>query len=524
VDLLVALLEAIQNNSTQIPLLPGFGEGVKLPAPIVVANVFWFFSLILTLICALTTTLIRQAARDYKRYYQRFRLLERRRTRGALHVMLRTGAERFGLDHASDWILALLHLAVAFFSIGLIIFLSQVNTIVACSSLLVTTIAGTAYAFLSLLPLFHPNCPYRTPFTPFLSFLTRGTRNEVNPTLSHIHFAATRALQRTTEVHEREDFFNSFWPILDGIYGRSKSPDSRVFQMTMRFIDESRIFPHLTALLSNASLGDSVIPEQTSIQRATIACKVGKRLLEIIVLTSGKQDLPHPHRMIHDFCNAWLLFCSEGVNHDPAIQLVARASMAALRASLYHLIGNGSVPWLVNLPMSPPILPVYDSCVCDNYLNPPCNHRPSDGSGAFALHFDLSNLLTMLNDILTAPPHVVQAHSIVWLPLLNEIIDNIYATRLNDLEFREAFQRGDFALDLLHLSPHLSPEFTRVFKNARFAACLLSRPTDVPKAEMLHRYPTLFTAFKMLAAAVSQKGIVRGQEVLHLFTSGCEPC
>jgi hypothetical protein len=104
--------------------------------------------------------------------------------RGALHTILCAGVKRFGLDHASGWIVTMLHLAVALFLAGLIIFLFPVNIIVAWSWVGLISIAAIVYIILSTLPVLAiaTDCPYSTPFTPISKIIWRPTR----PVLSFI--------------------------------------------------------------------------------------------------------------------------------------------------------------------------------------------------------------------------------------------------------------------------------------------------------------------------------------------------
>ncbi|KAI0031456.1 hypothetical protein K488DRAFT_52034, partial [Vararia minispora EC-137] len=163
----VVLLKQIAaaGNGMPVPTPDSSPDNFTLPATAIIANIFWFLSLILSLICALGATLIQQWARNYRRKIQHRRAAQKR---GILHVILSQGVGRFGLDCASSWIIAFLHTAVAFFMIGLVVFLFPTNTIVAGISLALIGMAACVYLLLSALPVFSPDCPYSTPFTPAL--------------------------------------------------------------------------------------------------------------------------------------------------------------------------------------------------------------------------------------------------------------------------------------------------------------------------------------------------------------------
>ncbi|KAI0031455.1 hypothetical protein K488DRAFT_52021, partial [Vararia minispora EC-137] len=169
-DETVALLRQIAGvgNSTPTPVSDPSLDIFTPPATAIVVNTFWFLSLILSLICALGAILMRQWTRNYQRKIQHRRSTEKR---AILHVILINGMKRFGLDRASSLIIAILHVAVTFFIIGLVIFLFPINPIVAGTSLGLAGTAACAYLLLTVLPFFYPDCPFSTPFTSALALL-----------------------------------------------------------------------------------------------------------------------------------------------------------------------------------------------------------------------------------------------------------------------------------------------------------------------------------------------------------------
>jgi hypothetical protein len=171
VFLLSQLVEAKNGPSSSLTASPL--ETFIPPASAIIANVFWFLSLILSLICALGATLVQQWARNYMRQNQRYASMEKR---GVLHTILRAEVERFGLEHASNWIVTMLHLAVALFLAGLVIFLFPINIIVAGFSVSLIGLTGLAYAVLSTLPAFATDCSYRTPLTQVVVPIWTGTK------------------------------------------------------------------------------------------------------------------------------------------------------------------------------------------------------------------------------------------------------------------------------------------------------------------------------------------------------------
>ncbi|KAJ7608915.1 hypothetical protein DFH06DRAFT_189829, partial [Mycena polygramma] len=132
------------------------------PASSLVCNVLWFISLGLSLTCALIATLLEQWARD---------LLHRADMRSAPVIRARVfsflyyGLKRFRMHTVVEIIPLLLHASLLLFFIGLIAFLIPVNIAVMAVVTLILLTVTTVYALLTVLPLLHLDCPYRTPLS-----------------------------------------------------------------------------------------------------------------------------------------------------------------------------------------------------------------------------------------------------------------------------------------------------------------------------------------------------------------------
>jgi hypothetical protein len=162
----VALLTQLVNISSGAPLVVQ-NTPFKAPASIVRVNMMWFLSLILSLCCALLTTSMQQSARVYLDYAQH---RDAPRKQARIREYMFEGVEEFRLSQAVGTMPFLLHLSVFLFFAGLIDFLLPINTVVAFSALGLIAFCASIYAILTLLPIFHPNCPYRTPLSGFTYF------------------------------------------------------------------------------------------------------------------------------------------------------------------------------------------------------------------------------------------------------------------------------------------------------------------------------------------------------------------
>jgi hypothetical protein len=466
------------------------------PTSAVVANTLWFLSLTLSLLCALGATLVQQWARNYMRWNQRWRSLEKR---GVFHVILSIGAERFGLDHASDWIVALLHLAVALFMAGLITFLFPTNTAVAWSSVGLMLLAGIAYAILSILPAIALDCPYRTPLTPISKFILPAARpvlhavyNAGLAVFSSIFFTyflilGLLSLRRTFRDSTSQArnmarrLVNVFVGLCEPIFStngnelvldslslnlsRTHFAVERALHCTDDMVELEDFFDSIAPLLDNLLRNNhpnDLQPVMDLLEDSSVRI-LGHLFPEVlfsVISQSGgslsphilprrsitaigvasrilqendhRQDLPCLHGSIARLCDRWDDFSSGG---EPAIRLVARAHRASLGSSLYgRRTDICSTPQLVNLFDTQVIRLVHNPMSCGSCDKLERDMPRTDRPGTFVPvpHFNTCNLLTLLVDIFTTSLSAVQAESTVWLPLLDDVLRNLDDLERND--------------------------------------------------------------------------------------------
>ena len=140
------------------------GQPFKPTASAVRVNVLWFLSLILSLSCALSATLMQQWARRYQELAQRRVAFHRR---GRMRSYIFDGVHRFGMARAVATMPTLLHISVFLFFAGLVDFLFPIYAIVAYAALGCITVFTLAYSILTVLPNVYLNCPYGTPLSGF---------------------------------------------------------------------------------------------------------------------------------------------------------------------------------------------------------------------------------------------------------------------------------------------------------------------------------------------------------------------
>ncbi|KAH9021076.1 hypothetical protein EDB84DRAFT_1580949 [Lactarius hengduanensis] len=152
----------ISNGTPLASVAVQSGQPFKPTASAVRVNVLWFLSLVLSLNCALSATLMQQWARRYQELAQRRGAFHRR---GRMRAYIFDGINRFGMARAVATMPTLLHLSVFLFFAGLVEFLFPIYKSVAYATLGCIMVFVLAYAVLTVLPTIYLNCPYATPLS-----------------------------------------------------------------------------------------------------------------------------------------------------------------------------------------------------------------------------------------------------------------------------------------------------------------------------------------------------------------------
>ncbi|KZV59911.1 hypothetical protein PENSPDRAFT_620429, partial [Peniophora sp. CONT] len=158
--LLKQLLAATTNTSVPVDV------PFQVSTNALIVNCLWFCSLLISLACALLATLIQDWSRNYTRDINRRSTLDESVfSRAYNHIYIRMGVNRYGMDEVVEIMVAMIHLSVALFAGGLLLFLFPVNRIVAYCVTSIISFFVLAYCTASLLSVLNTDCPYRTPLT-----------------------------------------------------------------------------------------------------------------------------------------------------------------------------------------------------------------------------------------------------------------------------------------------------------------------------------------------------------------------
>ncbi|KAH9053310.1 hypothetical protein EDB87DRAFT_1569408 [Lactarius vividus] len=163
--LLTQISGQLFNISNGIPLTSvgvQSSQPFKPTASAVRVNVLWFLSLVISLNCALSSTLMQQWARRYQELAQRRGATHRR---GRMRAYIFDGITRFEMAQAVATMPRLLHISVFLFFAGLVDFLFPIYATVAYATLGCVLVFALAYVILTILPNIFLNCPYATPLS-----------------------------------------------------------------------------------------------------------------------------------------------------------------------------------------------------------------------------------------------------------------------------------------------------------------------------------------------------------------------
>ena len=163
-------------NGSQPPFPSGFSNPIATftpPTSAIWINGLWFSSLVISLTCALLSTLLQQWARRYQRVaYPPCTPHKRARIR----AFYKHGVEKLRIPWAIEFLPALLHVSLFLFLAGLSVFLFGIHHTIFCVVTALTALCGFLYACLTIFPIIYKNSPYSGPLSSSASFCFTGMR------------------------------------------------------------------------------------------------------------------------------------------------------------------------------------------------------------------------------------------------------------------------------------------------------------------------------------------------------------
>ncbi|KAJ7469339.1 hypothetical protein B0H11DRAFT_1868620 [Mycena galericulata] len=299
-------------NHTMTPSTPSFTP----PVTSLVCNGFWFTSLGLSLTCALIATLLEQWARDF---LHKADMRSSPTTRARVFSYLYYGLKRFNMHAVVEIVPLLLHASLLLFFIGLVAFLIPVNiamTVVA--STLLALVAGI-YIWLTILPLFSLDCPYKTPLSRLIwnivsSFVVRDPSSinqeqleQDSPTMveSMLRTATEFSDERSArdkralvwtmkslgDDEELAPFIEAIPDVLWGPYSRRHVYDGHIDHLIRA--PDTLLLDRLDAFFENSRRG--VFTEEEKLRRQTIFFKALWAIMSVYDATGSSKQPPRFH-------------------------------------------------------------------------------------------------------------------------------------------------------------------------------------------------------------------------------------
>ncbi|KAI0281952.1 hypothetical protein BGY98DRAFT_912920 [Russula aff. rugulosa BPL654] len=136
-------------------------------------NVFWFMSLVFSLLAALLAILVQQWVRDYMHVFQRYGdPLKSSRLRQYLFE----GCEGWYMPMVAEAVPGFLHISLFLFFGGLGDSLLNINTKVGLSTIVPIGVSGLLYIFTIFAPIIYPQSPYQNSFSGIFWYLFQKSR------------------------------------------------------------------------------------------------------------------------------------------------------------------------------------------------------------------------------------------------------------------------------------------------------------------------------------------------------------
>jgi Family of unknown function (DUF6535) len=163
-----------QLNGSQPPIPSSLSNPIEPftpPSSAVWVNGLWFLSLVISLTCALLSTLLLRWARRYLRVaYPNCSLHQKARIR----AFYKNGVEKLRVPWMIEFLPTLLHISLFFFFSGLSVFLFSVNRGIFKVVTAWIVLCVILYAWLTVLPIYRKDSPYSAPLSAFFSFCLDG--------------------------------------------------------------------------------------------------------------------------------------------------------------------------------------------------------------------------------------------------------------------------------------------------------------------------------------------------------------
>lgn len=165
-DLTVTLLRALLEQGSGQTTTPFAQTSFTPESWAVRVNIFWILSLIFSLACALSATMVQQWAQNYSLPLEKYQGELSKQAR--LRAYLNDAIQSFRAEAVIEFIPVLLHISVFMFLVGLSQFIAPLNQEVFIVITVAICLVAVAYAGITILPIVYADSPFRTPISTFI--------------------------------------------------------------------------------------------------------------------------------------------------------------------------------------------------------------------------------------------------------------------------------------------------------------------------------------------------------------------
>ncbi|KAJ7245310.1 hypothetical protein C8J57DRAFT_761371 [Mycena rebaudengoi] len=293
VQILIQISRQLAAGATGSPVDSFEAPGFTPTTTSLACNILWFISLGFSLSCALIATLVEQWARDF---IQKTDMRPSPVIRARIFSYLYYGLQHFNMHTVVELIPLLLHISLFLFFAGLVAFLHPVNFVVSACATGLLGILSVIYVYITVLPIFYSDCPYRTPLSTSVWTLVQWARSYPLrrrnsdyfrfPTMSEVmaHHATRKSIHRDQRDgralvwtvkslvgdEELEPFVEALPEVVWGDGKRRRLYDDQI--ITLHIYPDVQLGARIADMLRHSS-NSNLLPPQQRIRRQITCLK-----------------------------------------------------------------------------------------------------------------------------------------------------------------------------------------------------------------------------------------------------------
>ncbi|KAL1712187.1 hypothetical protein EV715DRAFT_214152 [Schizophyllum commune] len=259
-------------NSPRVNDVASFSLPPPSPTPSPWINRCWFLSLIFSLLAAFGAVVVRQWLQEYESD-----ITGRPKQRALVRHYRRVGLEKYKVHLIVPILPMLLHVSLLLFFIGLTLYVRQSDRSMSNGIIALTTMIYLVYLGTNLMPIFRPQCPYRSPLSTgahwarslvaLLYFVLPArlrTKALLPIFLRSISSAASHVHALVVQLHSFRKALNNSWKEV------FKAPDAHEWEAVLHSSDT--MIPDSLDSMAQASSDLSITPLVVQASSSLLIC------------------------------------------------------------------------------------------------------------------------------------------------------------------------------------------------------------------------------------------------------------